>query len=87
MTTEVTCPITCCEIQRVGITCYGNVYEYSAIKRWFKENDTDPLTNEYISNKFIIDFGRNKSELQIEEKVKDIQKSSSLRSTKILSYF
>ena len=56
METNLVCPITCCEIIRVGITCYGNVYEYSAIKKWFEDHDTDPLTNEHITSKFIIDF-------------------------------
>lgn len=32
-------------ISVIGMTCFGSIYEYDAIYKWFENNDTDPLTN------------------------------------------
>lgn len=57
---EHICPITFEPIKKYGMTCYGNIYEYDAIKEWFESNDTDPINNLMCPNKFVMLLRSNK---------------------------
>jgi len=51
---EHICPITNESIKVYGMTCYGNIYEYDAIKKWFENNDCDPLFNLVCPTLFVV---------------------------------
>ncbi len=51
---ELVCPITHEEIKEIGITCFGSIYEYDAIKSWFQNHSIDPSTNLHVPTKVII---------------------------------
>ncbi len=48
------CVISLEPIELGGMTCFGNVYDYRAIKRWLADHATDPATNELLPTRFIV---------------------------------
>ncbi|AQN68739.1 hypothetical protein [Saudi moumouvirus] len=70
------CPITLEPIINGGMTCYGNIYEYDVIKKWFEENDIDPVTGEECPSKFIVKVDIH--DPYINERVKDMRKTTEL---------
>jgi len=74
------CSITSEEIKIAGMTVLGNVYEYSSIKEWLKDHSTDPLTNEYLPTKFIVNLGKvdNKLLEEIDEKKSQIRETTKM---------
>eukprot|EP01026_Neomeris_dumetosa_P021882 TRINITY_DN19050_c0_g1_i1.p1 TRINITY_DN19050_c0_g1~~TRINITY_DN19050_c0_g1_i1.p1 ORF type:complete len:685 (+),score=71.80 TRINITY_DN19050_c0_g1_i1:153-2207(+) len=49
------CPITGNAMKNpVVVSGSGNIYEYEAISKWFKDNNTDPLTNIELKDKALI---------------------------------
>lgn len=50
------CSITQEPIVIPGITKIGSIYEYSAIVQWLEENNRDPLTNEILSDKNVLQY-------------------------------
>jgi len=55
---QFTCPITLCKSRKIGMTVFGTCYDYKAINKWLIKSDKDPLTNEPLPSKFIINLGR-----------------------------
>lgn len=47
------CPLTLEPIIVAGATCWGNIYEFDAISKWFQKHTTDPITNRPCPNLFI----------------------------------
>lgn len=69
------CPITLDPITVPGITCFGSIYEYDAIKRWLTNSSVDPRTNLHLPSKFVVkwtDFST------LREQAIQIQKSTEL---------
>ncbi|BCS82520.1 hypothetical protein QLL95_gp0031 [Cotonvirus japonicus] len=73
---ERVCSITLEPIIQGGMTCYGSVYEYDAIIEWFKNNDTDPLTNLECPSKFVVKV--DVLSKYLDEKIKDMRKTTEL---------
>ena len=76
------CPITQEEIEVYGITCNGQIYEYDAIKKWLTIHETDPLTNEYLPNKFVNKVEKEVERILGEEYIKRIAQNT-LENSKI----
>ncbi len=73
---QLVCPITLEEIKEGGMTCFGNIYEYTEILKWVATHDTDPLTNQYLPNKFIRKVDIHKGDIQ--KVIKDARNSFEL---------
>src|SRR5580692_6316519 len=50
---KLICPITLELIKIYGITCFGSIYEFDAITKWFENSEKDPLTGLYVPTKRI----------------------------------
>ena len=50
---ELICHITFEPITKIGITCYGHIYEYSEIRKWVSNHDTDPISGRFLFTKKI----------------------------------
>ncbi len=50
---HLVCPITHELFVDPVNTTLGNTYEREYIEKWFEKHDTDPLTNEHVSAKFL----------------------------------
>jgi hypothetical protein len=51
---ELICHITFEPITKIGMTCYGNIYEYDEICKWVSKNDTDPISRRLLFTKKIV---------------------------------
>ena len=49
------CPITGNYMEHPVITTYGHYYEKSAILDWLRNHDTDPMTNQKLTQEMIFD--------------------------------
>jgi len=67
----IICPITHEEIITGGLIFSGHIFEYSAIKGWLLEHDTNPVTNEklYIKTVWKIDASQYKNISDYKKKI------------------
>jgi hypothetical protein len=67
---EHICPITLEPIKVYGITCYGSIYEYDAIKKWLESNNIDPGTNLPLPTKALSKVDKSEYQEKNREQVK-----------------